>query len=245
MIIGKIHKGSGLGDQLFSYITVRSLAERRDVDFGFVGVENFKGDFIDLDWGKQIDFKYHTEPQTGELVIDDEHRLFRVATTYDPEINFIDDMVVDATNGQDTKYWDINKVREWLRVEPLEMGNICVVNFRGGEYAGVPDLFLPPKYWLDATNRMLEINPDVSFEVHTDDKEMASRFFRNLPIIQDININWRSLLFAKYAIVSNSAFAILPRLLNGGLTIAPRYWAGYNVKEWRRPQNYYPQFTYI
>ena len=85
----------------------------------------------------------------------------------------------------------------------------------------------------------------MKFEVHTDDPELAKQFFPNDKIIHDIDINWRSMRYAKYAIISNSSFYILPRLLNGGLTIAPRYFNRYNVKRWDYPQSYYKSFQYI
>jgi hypothetical protein len=103
-------------------------------------------------------------------------------------------------------------------------------------------------------NEMLKINPNMKFEVHTDDEKLAKEFFQDFKIVHDIGINWRSMRYAKYAIIANSSFYILPRLLAhqgfknewfDPITIAPRYWARHNTKIWSTPQNYYKKFTYI
>ena len=167
----------------------------------------------------------------------------------DPEYFFIEDNTIIDGEFQSIDYFGhrIKEIDEWLKVEPLDMpDDLCVIGFRGGEFALFPDLFLPQSYWNEAIERMKNINPDMKFVVHTDDKETAKQFFGGkYPIVQDIEMNWRSVRFAKYAIIANSSFYILPRLLNGGMTIAPRYWARRNTKVWALPQNYYKQFTYI
>lgn len=263
MIIGIIHKGSGLGDQLFSYIATRVRAADLGVDFGFVGKEFFKGaSFMNLNWGKPygIDVNsYWTEEGTGKLVLNEPRfelkygklNLFEINKPYyDPEFNFIPDgTIIDGYGAQDIRYFEhrLDEVREWLKVEPLDLpDNLCVINFRGGEYQAVPDLFLPPQYWSFCIGKAFESGAE-SFEVHTDDKELAKQWFRDKKVIRDIALNWRSIRYAKHLIISNSAFAILPALLNENVkeVIAPKFWAGRNVSEWRRPGNYYKKFTYV
>jgi hypothetical protein len=94
---------------------------------------------------------------------------------------------------------------------------------------------------------MKALKPHMRFEVHTDDIEEAKKFFPDYPITHDIGLNWRSIRYAKYLILANSSFAILPALLNLDVqkVIAPRYWARRNVKVWALPQNYYKKFNYI
>jgi len=123
--------------------------------------------------------------------------------------------------------------------------DVCVIGFRGGEFAVYPDLFLEPEYWDEAITKMKETNPNMKFEVHTDDPVLAQQCFPEFKVIHDIGINWRSMRYAKYAIIANSSFFILPRWLNKGLTIAPRYWGRHNTKVWSLPQNYYKRFKYI
>ncbi len=260
MIIGIIHKGSGLGDQLFSYIATRVRAADLGVDFGFFGSEYFKGkDFMELDWGNR-DFEHaHQLEPNGKLIPFMDRPIFELNKPYyDPEFNFIPERsIIDGYGAQDIRYFEhrLDEVREWLKVEPLDMSDdLCVINFRGGEYASIPDLFLPQEYWGKALLRFLDFRPgSTQFQVHTDDIKTATEFLPTPEKISDIALNWRSLRYAKNAIISNSAFAIIPRLLKHledpeAVTIAPFGWNARNASltEWKgRPQNYYRQFTYI
>ena len=135
------------------------------------------------------------------------------------------------------------------------MGDKCVINFRGGEYALFKDLFLDWSYWEQAI-RMMRTKGVSDFEVHTDDPELAKKFFPWFDVISNPTIshslnanmgyNWRALRYAKHIILSNSSFGILPALLNeNAYVIAPRYWARHNIKQWVLPANYYSKFKYI
>lgn len=256
MIIGKISPGSGLGDQLFSYIITRVIALDKGYEFGFVGKEFFKGkDFMDLDWGKESDLAYRIEENTGalnivplnvgrmqqyikEFVLDKPY--------YDPDVNFIEDgTVIDGYGAQDERYWGhrLDEIRDWLEVKPLKVDDDKVIlNIRGGEFRTVPELFLPVEYWKEGMD-YLPMRP----EIHTDDLELAKEWFPEILAIKDIELNWRTLRYAKNIILSNSAFGIIPALLNENAKyiIAPRYWNRRNLGRWDWPMNYYKKFTYI
>jgi hypothetical protein len=271
MILGILHKGSGIGDQLFSYIATRVRAADLGVDFGFVGKEFFKGaSFMNLDWGIDPNtsgrtFGYHIEEPSGKLVFDWEpnkvliHELNK--PYFDPEFKFISDgSVIDGYGAQDIRYFEhrLDEIREWLRTEHLFIHpDTCIINFRGGEYRAISDLFLPREYWDKAVKTMKEKNSRIEFEVHTDDPITAREFFPQFKIIdnrmitqdkqyENISLNWRSIRYARNVIISNSGFPIIPLLLNKEVNvIAPHYWAGRNVGEWRRPGNYYSKFQYV
>lgn len=266
MIAGIFHEGSGLGDQLFRYITVRTLAEEKRCAWGMVEPQNFKGDFF-LDfvilhgiqttahWNKwnEKEVRQHQDfPKEGIDI-----------RSYDPEINFVEDDTIIDGSFEDSKYWhhNLEKINKWLAVEPLNIpDDTCVIGFRGGEYATQPDLFLPPEYYGKA---MQQMPASVKrYEVHTDDPELAKTFFKGsiFTIIENkvishskhsnMGFNWRSARYAKYAIIPNSAFFIIPRLLKHledptAVTIAPRYWARHNIQVWARPACYYKEFTYV
>lgn len=249
MIQGIINPGSGLGDQLFSYIVTRVVALDKGMKFGFLGKEYFKGKtFLDLDWGVDLSTEYTIEQGAGALIPDGEvftpNQIY-----YNPEINFLEyGAIIDGYGAQDIRYFEhrLDEIREWLKVQPMLMPtDLCVINFRGGEFATVPELFLTEDYWDLAIGLMLKKNPKMKFEVHTDDVQLASQFFPRFPIVSGIDLNWRSVRYARNLIISNSAFAIIPALLGGNNVIAPRYWARRNTKEWAMPSNYYKQFKYI
>lgn len=250
MIYSLLHPGSGAGNQLQRTIAGKILALDKGYQFGTIGKQYSKvSSFMDIDLGSNHNIKYRVEDNTGKILIDEDISLWEEKTNYyNPEFNFIEDGTIIDGEFQSLNYFGhrLKEIDEWLKVEPLYVpDDVCVIGFRGGEYYLYPELGLPPEYFAEAKVLMLQENINMKFEVHTDDPELASKFFPNYKIIRDIGINWRSMRYAKHAIIANSSFYILPRLLSGGYTIAPRYWARRNIKEWSRPDNYYPQFKYV
>lgn len=267
MISGIFHKGSGLGNQLHRYVATRVLALDRGYEFSMVAPENFKGKgFMNLDMGKQVGVKYVTEPGSGRVIPQDdlsEHpkwfftdRWLESTPYYNPEFNFIKDGALIDGEFQDERYFEhrLDDIDKWLKVdwpfEGVKQHDLCAIGFRGGEFYVFPELGLPKEYFDEAIEIITRINPLMRFEVHTDDPKLAQKFFPAFPIIHDISLNWRTMRYARYAIIANSSFYILPRLLMhhghaSSVTIAPRYWARRNTGEWSMPQNYYKNFTYI
>lgn len=257
MIVGLLHPGSGLGDQLFCYLAARITAERLGVPFGMVGV--FKGEsFMKIDSGREVIVSRHYEQPAGKIIIDNDFPVYEGKTYYDPEFNFIgDNTIVDGCRCQDERYWKSNPIQDWLKVKPLGMpDDLCIIGFRGGEYATVPDLFLTEDYWQKAIQMMRGINPCMRFRVVTDDPVLAEELFPDTEITHEISMDWRQVRYAKYAIIANSAFYILPRWLRHNslsdnwsepVTIAPYGWARRNFGKgyWEMPANYYPRFQYV
>lgn len=249
MIVGLFHPGSGLGDQLFCYIAARTKAEELGVNFTMAS--NFKGDgFIKINKGIENEVVYLIHPNTGKLSIFSDFPIFETTRKYyDPEWNFVkDNTIVDGCTLQDERYFDIEKVREWLVTEPVNMpDDLCIINFRGGEFSLIPDLMLPPEYYREAVEIMAKNHPGIRFEVHTDDLLLASHYFPDFDIITGMEKNWKAIRYTKHLILSNSAFGIIPALLSPAEeVIAPRKWARRNLNdEWSLPQNYYRRFLYI
>ena len=246
MIAGIFHEGSGLGNQLFRYIATRILAEEKGYEWGMTYTADGSGKGIGFKGASFMDIHgyYLKTEESSTLKKWNEWGKF----CYDPDFNFVEDNTIIDGSFEDERYFKhrLPDIDQWLKVEPMSMGdNLCVIGFRGGEYYTVPELGLPKEYFDRAIAEMKKINPDMLFEVHTDDVNLAKQFFPDYPVIHDIGINWRSMRYAKYAIIANSSFYVIPRLLNGGLTIAPRYWNRYNTKKWDYPQSYYKTFKYI
>src|SRR3990167_1651491 len=254
MVYGLLNQGSGAGNQLFRMLLVRIKALELGVDWRMLWVPDNSGkpvgfkckDFIEFDKNKIVyelpkDVKIWQEKK----VIDEQGNDIR---SFDPEYAFVEDETLIEGEGQDERYWEHREkeVNEWLKVESLDMpDDVCAIGFRGGEFAVFPDLFLTKDYWEEAIEKMKKINPQMRFEVHTDDGVLAKQFFPDFNVIHDIEINWRSMRYAKYAIIANSSFFILPRWLNKGITVAPRFWGRRNTKVWSLPQNFYRRFKYI
>lgn len=254
MVIGKFYNGSGLGNMLHRYVATRVLALDKGFDYGMVYLDDgagkeqgFKGKFF-IEQPKLVDYpieyKEWHEKKITENGVD--------IRGYDPEFNFIEDNTLIEGEFQDSRYFShrLKEVDEWLKVEPIDISDdTCVIGFRGGEFAIYPDLFLNRIYWLDAIKHIRTINPNMRFEVQTDDVLLARAFFPDFKVIHDIGYNWRAIRYAKYLILSNSSFGILPSILNKNveLVIAPKYFARHNVSDgyWALEQNLYKKFTYL
>lgn len=258
MITGIFHQGSGLGNQLHRYVATRVRAADLGVGWemlynpdGSGKQEGFKGNGIfEVPIPRVATFTdfvnmWHEKKVTDANGVD--------IRSYDPEFNFVPDGKIIDGEFQDERYWEHREkeIDEWLKVEPLEVpDDTCVIGFRGGEFALYPDLFLTKGYWDEGIKMMLDINPSMRFQVHTDDKPLAQQFFPKFEVVHDIGINWRSMRYAKYAIIANSSFFILPRWLRhhvegNAKTCAPRMWGRRNIGIWSMAQNYYRCFTHI
>ena len=255
MLSTPLYFGQGLGNQLANYITVRCLALDKGYDFGVQNPERFKGKtFLNLDMGLPVvGGKTIVEGATPEILPDGFEHYYREEMIEDgkyDDLSKIKDNTLIHGNLQGIEYFKHRKdeIREWLKVQHIKMDkNICVINFRGGEYKYVKDFFLPRSYWSQAMEMMLKVNPEMQFEVHTDDPEEARKFFPDLPIYKDIGLNWRSIRYAHYLIISNSSFALLPAWLNQNVkkVIAPFGFGRFNTGQWLLKQNYVPEWTWI
>ena len=111
------------------------------------------------------------------------------------------------------------------------------------------DVFLPKSYWSNARKMMLAVEPRLTFKVVTDDPKLASRFFPKSEIqIQDMSRDYIDILKARYIILSNSSFGWFPAWTNkfSKLTIAPKYWWGFNIDEyWSTSSILTSEFKYL
>jgi len=141
-----------------------------------------------------------------------------------------------------------NKLKE-LSVELDD--DTCIINFRGGEYRGIPLVLLRKEYWRDAVSHMLSLNNKMKFVVITDDPECARSYMPfNMSIIHvDIGFDFCAVQNAKWLILSNSSFGWWAGWLNttAHKIIAPRYWARHNVSDgyWATGDSYTSAFSYL
>jgi hypothetical protein len=260
MIAGIFHEGSGVGNQLHRYVATRVSAADKGYDFGMVAPENFKGySFMNLDMGVEVPCTW-TLGAGGEVIPISSMATFKEKKVvengvdirgYDPEFDFIKDNTIIDGEFQDRRYFKdrMHQIDRWLAVEPLGLpSDLCVIGFRGGEYTLNPDLFLTKDYWDEAMAIMRKIRPNMRFVAVTDDPQSAASCLpKEVEVRHDVGEDWRMIRYAKYSIIANSSFFILPSLLNSESkkVIAPRYWARRNTGVWATQQNYYRQFHYI
>ena len=104
--------------------------------------------------------------------------------------------------------------------------DVCVLNYRGGEYVGFHELYLTRQYWLNVMENMTKINPNMKFVTITDDEGITAM----LPEIPAYHFTVDKDCFiiknSKHVILSNSSF---PFFVYTSDTIeniiASKYWA--------------------
>lgn len=254
MIVTEIYKGQGLGNQLWCYVVTRVIAKERGYDFGIMHPEKFKClDFMDLDFGKQVVGGQGPEGGPAQILPDgienyySEKKVIHVKSgadirDYDEDLFNVKDKTKIDGIMQDERYIIEHKdeIKQWLKIKKeydcieYSKEDICVINFRGGEYVGHRDLFLTQKYWDDAILNTRKINQNIKFIVVTDDTKTAKIFFPEFKIVHNtIAEDYSILNNAYYLILSNSSFAFFPVWLNekAKSIIAPKYWARHNVSD--------------
>lgn len=266
--------GQGLGNQLFCYVTARAVAEENGYEFGTAGQERFAVNihndrgmyFMDVDLGHAISpeekkkYKVYQDTETrlfiGNSRHDMEHGCYIAGA--DERIHQIGDNTLIYGNLQDESYFirHLEQVKQWLKVKTeydslaYSRENLCIINMRGGEYTGSPELLIDKRYWIQGIREMKKIRPDMEFMIITDDVETAGKM---LPGIEahhfDIGKDYVTLKNAYYLLLSNSSFACLPAHTSDTLkyAIAPKYWARHNVSDgyWASEQNIYSLFHYM
>ena len=271
MIGTEFFKGQGFGNQLFCYVSARSVALDNNLEFGTVGQDFFgaprwneKGAyFMDVDLGINAvknDFdKVYIEKSyrhyTDECLHDVVHGCD--ISLFDEDLSKVSDSTLILGNMQSEKYFIHRKeeIKEWLKVKPeydsyeFCNDNLCVMNMRGGEYVGLKELFLEKEYWLNSMANMRKINPQMQFMVITDDVQAAKKVLPDVPAYHfDIAKDYVSIKNARYLILSNSSFAFFPAFTSDTVkyTIAPKYWARHNVSDgyWATGQNIYTGWNY-
>ena len=266
--------GQGLGNQLFCYVTARAVAQENGYAFGTAGQECFAVNihssrgmyFMDVDLGYAIS---QEEKKSFNIYQDAETRLYTGNSRHDMEhgcyiagadekIHQVEDNTLIYGNMQDESYFisHLEEVKQWLKVKPeydsmeYSKENLCIINMRGGEYTGSPELFIDKKYWIHGIKEMKRIRPDMEFMIVTDDVEAAGKMLPGIPAYHfDIGKDYVTIKNAHYLLLSNSSFACLPAHTSETLrfAIAPKYWARHNVSDgyWASEQNIYSLFHYM
>ena len=273
MIGTEFIEGYGLGNQLFCYVTARCIAMERGCEFGTANQQQLGNVFhshrgmyfMDIDLGKEIteDMKksyHHFEDADDRLYIgssvhDMNNGCYIIGAN--PAIHQVPDNTLLYGNMQDESYFEKyrQEIRQWLHVRPeadsheYTRDNLCIINMRGGEYTGHPELYLDRKYWLQAISNMRKIRSDMTFMVVTEDEEAARKVLPEYEIHHfDMGKDYVTIKNARYLILSNSSFAVLPTMTSETLqyAIAPKYWARHNVSDgfWSSEQNIYSFLHY-
>ena len=273
MIGTKLHNGQGLGNAIFCYVATRCVAKKQNTEFAVLGKERLSGIagkgnglyFMDLDFGiegvSEVDFDrvyYEKEDRLflGNSKHDCKHGCY--ITGVDEHFMNVEDGTLLHGNMQAEEYLLPYKedIKEWLKVKPeydtheFCKDNLCVINIRGGEYTGSPELYVNKKYWKHGMEYMKSIRPDMEFVIVTDDVRAANKILPGIPAYHGtLDQDYVRVKNAKYLLLSNSSFAFFPAFTSETVQeiVAPKYWARHNVSDgyWASEQNIYTGWKYL
>lgn len=264
---------------MWQYAVCRTIAEKKGYEWGINSTTShdyFGGQsqmtFMNVDFGKPIEGivnEYH-EPWKTYQHVDSVNITMLNESLYDIEDNTTmigdngafggiyqsEDYIIERKSDVD-KWFEIKEESSKIYDQKLiEIGvvlddNLCVINFRGGEYRGIPNVLVRREYWRDAISHMLSINNNMKFLLITDDVQCANDFmsFPIQAIHVDVGFDYYVVNQAKWLIISNSSFGWWAAWLNKNVNkiIAPKYWARHNVSDgyWATGDSYTRCFTYM
>jgi len=248
-----------LGDHIVRYALCRTVAEKNGYNWAINPIPSFdyyggeeQMKFFHLDYGLPNNASYNSAPPTTQAIWVEQAKHYQDYNFYEfqPEIFFVnDDTHLRIYCAQDARYYNREKLRKWftigkeetkecekiLKNNNIELNeNLTVINCRGGEYRGIPNLFLKPEYYQNAINYILSITPKMKFIVVTDDVDYYKNIF-NYPVYHfSICCDYYIVNNSKNLILSNSGFALFPAWLNRNvdIVVAPLHWARHNIGCW-------------
>lgn len=263
LLAARLYEGQGLGNQLWVYTAVRSIAEH--LEFGFVlqGIDSFKGhDFL------EVDSLVNATVEDQQYISGSTIPQFYEACYYDGELRYVSSSFDEAVTriGESTRleglfqseryfFGDLEKPKRYIRLRPNWINKVtipddtCILNVRGGEYKRHRNLILPLTYWEQAILNMRKMTGVNRFLIVTDDVKYARAIFPRYDVLSGgVGDCYSALYSAKQLILSNSSFAYFPSKtsINNQFVIAPMYWArfGNPYKRWASPANLYESWLW-
>ena len=252
--------GQGLGNQLWNYVTLRSLSNKLGYEFEIINPNNFKGkSFLDISYStnkvreKNITGSHNLKIFREKLFYDKSLKTF--VSDFDKEILQIKQNTLLKGLFQSEKYLFNNDINQYIklkdpnRYKSNSKDHKCILNIRGGEYKRFKELILPKSYWLNAMKNMKNTHKNMKFYIVTDDYDYAKNLLPELKILKgNMDDDFTQLFNSKYLIVSNSSFAYFPVTMGEKpeKIIAPSKWSRFgNVHQrWISPANYYENWVY-
>lgn len=274
LIVGEFYKGQGLGNQLYTYASVRGLAKMCGVGFAFAAPHLFKGhDLFDLDFGETT-FDYPSLKLYERRLVDPccGHDVGATDADLVAQLRAAEDSIKVEGLLAAKGYWpggrdflrDVLPLRaSVLRVRQVH-GRGTIVHVRGGDFLG-SNSKLDAGYYHAALDRLAVNLGEVN--VLTDDPDHARRLLGpDIRILSDQSDSRHEMtashhqggsfvhdfvvfLHARQIVLSNSSFAFWAAALNlaGARVIAPRYWAarGCATQHWSPGDLQLAGFEYV
>lgn len=250
--------GQGVGNQLWSYISLKLIFKKRNENIFFKGYDffkikvlypgiDFKSEFIDdfcadyiiyekIEYAKNFDFP----------VSEDLFKSFYELNKNDLKVElkglFQKESYLDGLN-------ELSFLHDEYSSLPVFDREICIIHVRGGDYLSIP-ASLTLNYYNYAIKLMREKFKVTNFKILTNDLKYARKLFPDFEIIGSgasfeiieesnashhiggsIKEDFEILYRASNVILSNSTFAYWPVKISAHSKniIAPMYWFAYNL----------------
>tara|TARA_R100001594_G_scaffold65166_1_gene99405 strand:- start:1466 stop:2407 length:942 start_codon:yes stop_codon:yes gene_type:complete len=275
-----INLTGNLGNHMWQYSVCRTIAEKLGYDWGISPTPSHdyhqgksQMTFMDADFGKSvagITHHFHEKWQFHEAKQEKVWFNRLDDRIYDIEDNTIllgdngalggiyqcEDYIID-NKPSILKWFKIKKeYKDGYKKKLKDLGislddNLCIINFRGGEYKNLHNVIPRKEYWRDSISHMLQANKDMKFLIITDDINCAKSFmpFDIQAIHVDIGFDFYVVNQAKWLIISNSSFSWWGAWLNQYChkTIGPKYFISHNLSDgyWSHADSYTTSFEYI
>jgi Glycosyl transferase family 11 len=237
------------GNQMWQYAVCRTVAEQNNYQY-HIPRDFLLKDIFNCNLGEEQDLT------TLHFPI---YNPWNNIQFYDPEIFDIPDSTkIDGYlqceqyilhNRENIKKWFTLKNYDSNLFDTLNLNNdVCVINFRGGDYKFSPQMYLHKKYWNDSINHIKQINSSVKFIVITDDVAEAKVFFPDYEVYHyNIADDFYVVSKAKYLIIANSTFSWWAAWLNDNskFIIAPKYWLTPYSFDWSPIDSVTSRFHYV
>ena len=223
MITVGMNSHSRLGNQMWGYAMLRSVAERNGYKWYYNPKEWLGHSLFDCDLGEK----------DGNIQQD----FFELpGQQFNPEVFNVKDFTCLQGYWQSAKYFKREDVKEWFWINPsrvrecLELSpyqfktNTCFINVRGTDQK-LPHLTLDMEYYETAMRIMRRFRGDMEFVVVTDDPEFGAKYFPSLLVLSNSrDVDFCLMRHANYVIGAISTFAWWACYLNDyNVAIFPKY----------------------
>lgn len=258
VVVFRFQSGQGLGNQLWSYASLRGVAHKIGAEFYVLNRGAFKGHgFLEIEFESKSIKNLNIENHFNEkLFYDDDLSYF--ASSFDERIVEIEGVTEIQGLFQSEKYFfgKTNEIGKWIKLnqEMVEYSKQfkgkCIINIRGGEYKRFKNLILPSTYWHNAINLVKERGIADDFLIVTDDPRYTEKLLPGIPVLKGgVQECYAAIYGASSVIVSNSSFAYYPikSREDAPFVIAPAHWSRYGNKfnRWAAPGNFDEKWNWL
>ena len=185
LITTTLYDGQGIGNQLWAWATLRSIAKKRNLEFGIQAPWRFKGSkYFKIDFGRRVIGISPKSPSSVKPLgirhyYQEKTLIFNGVDISERDIDL--ELVPDRTKidgvfqCEDYIYDYKSEIADLLKLEkPVGLDDSqCVIHIRGGDFKGNNDLSLKSNYYHDAMKLVMSVNEDVKFIVCTNDVSHA------------------------------------------------------------------------